>query len=164
MLPAGARAADHWPAAEQAIPISPRRAISGLSMRNAQGEEVTLADFKGQCVVLNLWATWCVPCRREMPALSRLARMTEGANIAILPLCFDPNGAEAAAAFYAEFGIGNLPVLTGDAGNLKRALSVAGLPSTLVIDPSGLHAATVIGEAVWDDAATAAWLRRLAKS
>ncbi len=156
-------AAEAPSAVEQAIPISPRRPISGLLMKDGNGADVPLEGFKGKVVVLNLWASWCLPCRREMPSLSRLSQKTEGGNIFVLPLAFDRRGADGVRSFYTELGITNLPVLTGDGGNLKNALSISGLPSTVVIDTAGLHAATVIGEAVWDDDATLAWLRRLAR-
>ena len=143
-------------------PAIPRRDVSGLYLEDETGAPVPLARFAGELLVVNLWATWCLPCRREMPSLSRLAQSLAGAGVRILPLAFDPLGPAAVRRFYREIGVTTLPVLIGDAVNLKATLGIERLPTTLVLDGEAHHIATVAGEATWDDAATQAWLRGLA--
>lgn len=157
------RAGEAPPASAAALAqtLDGARSALGLTMKNAAGERVDIASFAGRLVVLNLWAPWCVPCRREMPSLSRLAARL-GDAAALLPLSFDWRGAKAIEAFYAEHGIANLPVLSGDGENLKETLGLTRLPTTALIDRRGDCFATVAGEAQWDDEATLEWLRRLA--
>jgi len=112
--------------------------------------------------VVNLWATWCLPCRREMPSLARLAAALEDAPVRVLPLSFDRGGAATVLRFYRDIGVTTLPVLIGDGQNLKAALGIRRLPTTLILDGAAHHIATVGGEAVWDDPQTETWLRGLA--
>lgn len=130
-------------------------------MKDAAGVKVPVSAWSGRLVVLNLWGPWCVPCRREMPSLSRLANRLAGKAL-VAPLAFDWRGAKAVAAFYAEHAIANLPVLIGDGENLKATLGLSRLPTTALIDGAGNYFALVAGEATWDDDATVRWLEGLA--
>ena len=148
-------------AASQVRPAIPRRDVTALRLEDGRGTPVPLSGYAGQLLVVNLWATWCLPCRREMPSLARLAIALRDAPIQVLPLSFDPLGPAAVRRFYREVGVTTLPVLIGDAHNLKATLGIERLPTTLVLDGTAHHLATVAGEATWDDAETEAWLRQL---
>lgn len=118
-------------------------------------EEVqSLDQFKGKWVVLNFWATWCAPCRHEMPALDRLqAAMPE---IVVLPLATGRNAPEQITKFFAEAEIENLTVLRDPKMQLARAMGVLGLPVTVILNPEGQEVARLIGDAEWDSAAAQA--------
>ncbi len=145
-------------AASQVRPAIPRRDASGLQLVDPTGAPVPLARFAGEVLVVNLWATWCLPCRREMPSLARLAAALDGAGVRVLPLAFEPKGPAGVRRFYREIGVNSLPVLLGDGQNLKSVLGIERLPTTLMLDAEAHHIATVAGEARWDDAATQEWL------
>lgn len=163
LWPGAAHASDAAPTAVSlAQPATPPRSALELAMKDADGATVSLAAFAGQIVVLNLWAPWCLPCRREMPSLSRLSKRLEGQAVAVLPLCFDWRGAIGARRFFTETEIENLPVLIGDGENLASTLGLERLPTTAILDRSGQHVLTVAGEAQWDDDATYDWLTSLA--
>ena len=149
-------------AVTQRRPAIPRRDASGLHLADETGAPVPLSRFAGEVLVVNLWATWCLPCRREMPSLARLAAALEGAPVRVLPLAFDRGGAAVVPRIYRDNAITTLPVLIGDGRNLKATLGIERLPTTLVLDGAAHHIATVGGEAVWDDPETEAWLRGLA--
>lgn len=149
-------------AVTQRRPAIPRRDASGLHLEDETGAPVPLARFAGEVLVVNLWATWCLPCRREMPSLARLAAALEDAPVRVLPLSFDRGGAATVLRFYRDIGVTTLPVLIGDGQNLKAALGIRRLPTTLILDGAAHHIATVGGEAVWDDPQTETWLRGLA--
>jgi thiol-disulfide isomerase/thioredoxin len=120
-----------------------------LSFAGPQGP-TTLAAFRGKFFVLNAWATWCVPCREEMPALDRLAG--EGATVVALNV--DTAKKERARAFLGEIGVKNLGFYQDDDGKsfdaLRKAGKVLGLPTTFVVGPDGCEIAALAGPAKWD--------------
>ncbi len=127
--------------------------------RAADGAERTLADFAGQGVVLNFWATWCVPCVAEMPALDALARVGAQERIAVLPLSSDRGGAASVERFYKEKGIATLPVLLDARGDAARAFGVRGIPTTVIIDRAGQDRGRLEGAVDWSSPAVLVALR-----
>nr|WP_205911761.1 TlpA disulfide reductase family protein [Rhodobacter sp. SGA-6-6] len=122
-------------------------------------EEASLAAYRGQWVVLNFWATWCGPCRAEMPALDRLqAAMPE---IAVVPVATGRNPPEAIARFWEEAGIVHLVTLRDPKSGLARQIGVAGLPVTLILNPEGQEVGRLIGDAAWDAPEAQALLKAL---
>lgn len=116
---------------------------------------VRLADYRGKPVVLNLWATWCAPCREEMPSLDALAKEA-GEDLVVLPVASGRNTEAGVAKFFAESGVQNLPVVLDPKQQLARALGVRGLPVTILIDRDGREVARLLGGADWaSDAAKA---------
>ncbi len=110
--------------------------------------------------VLNLWATWCAPCIREMPALDRLHALLAGEGIRVLALSEDRTEPAVPAEFLKINKIENLGVLIDPKGQLARSLGVRGLPTTLLIDSEGRERARVEGIAEWDDPEALAFIRR----
>lgn len=126
----------------------------------ADGErEQNLVDFRGRGLVVNFWATWCPPCVKEMPALERLRAAVADDGIEVLAISADREGAAIVRQFYARNAITGLAVLIDRMGALGRALSVAGLPTTVLIDASGREVGRVLGIAEWDDPETIAFVR-----
>jgi thiol-disulfide isomerase/thioredoxin len=125
----------------------------------ADGTERTLADFRGQALVVNLWATWCAPCVTEMPALDRLSEAVKPHGIAVLPLSADREGAPVVERFFATNGIRHLPVTIDRMGKVARALAVPGLPTTVLYDREGRERGRVVGAAEWDAPEAVAFLR-----
>ena len=109
----------------------------------------TLADYTGKVVVLNLWATWCVPCVREMPALDDLAKFGAKDGIVVLPVSSDRGGAAAVQRFYTDQGIKNLPVLLDPGSRMAHGLGVNGIPTTFLIDRNGFQVGSLEGAADW---------------
>ena len=128
---------------------------------DADGAERSLGDYAGRGLVVNLWATWCVPCVAEMPELQDLARAVAADNILVLPLSGDRGGAEVVRRFYAAHRIDALPVLLDPRGEAARAWGARGLPTTLIIDRQGRERGRVEGAIDWAGPATLAEIRRL---
>ena len=126
---------------------------------DGDGTARALADFKGRGVVLNFWATWCAPCKAEMPSLDRLQAAMP--DIAVLPVASGRNDVAAIGRFYEEAAIANLPVLRDPKGMLARQMGVAALPVTVVLNPQGQEVARLIGDAEWDSPAAIAALQGL---
>lgn len=142
-------------------PAVPQRAAEGLMVKEINGTRRTLADWAGRPLILNLWAPWCLPCRREMPSLAALAAALKGHRARVLPLAFDWRGAAGVQRFFAEIGVSGLPVLLGEGENLMAVLGIENLPTTVIVSPEGRVVQVVAGEARWDDAATIHWARNL---
>jgi thiol-disulfide isomerase/thioredoxin len=127
--------------------------------RDGQSRDMTLADFRGKVVVLNLWATWCAPCVREMPALDRLQAALGGEGLVVLALSSDRSGVRAVAPFYADKGLEKLGIYIDTNARLTTTLGVSALPTTLIIDATGRFVGGIEGAAEWDSAAAQALLR-----
>lgn len=127
----------------------------------ADGTVRTIADYAGKGVVLNLWATWCVPCVAEMPALDSLAGLVAGAGVVVLPISSDRGGAAAVTRFYAQRGVKNLPVLLDPLGAAARVLGARGIPTTLLIDSKGRERGRLEGGADWGSAESVRMVKAL---
>ena len=119
---------------------------------DGNGAAKTLADFAGKVVLLNIWATWCVPCREEMPALDKLETELGGKDFAVVAVNIDKGGPDKARAFLADTGATRLTLYTDSSGKLFAALKAVGMPTTLMLDRDGKEIARLIGPADWSSA------------
>lgn len=124
--------------------------VSAPALQDATEQPRPLAAYAGQPVILNFWATWCVPCVREMPALNRLQPALAAENITVLAAAQDRGGAAVVQAFNEKYALSNLPVLLDGNGEVGRALSVRGLPTTVFLNAAGQEVARLEGVADWD--------------
>lgn len=114
-----------------------------------QGGVGTLADFRGQYVLLNFWATWCAPCRKEMPKLSELQSEFGGDSFKVVTIATGRNSPTGITKFFDEMGIDNLPRHQDAKQELARNMGIFGLPITVLIDPDGKEIARLRGDADW---------------
>ena len=114
------------------------------------GSKRTLEDFAGRVILLNIWATWCPPCRTEMPTLDRLEAQLGGADFMVLPLCIDEDGIGRGRAFYDEIGIADLPLYWAEPLRVQLALAFVGLPTTLLVDRQSREIGRLQGPFAWD--------------
>jgi thiol-disulfide isomerase/thioredoxin len=147
--------------AEAPITTGVPKPMPELSFQDLAGNEAGLDLFRGQVVVLNLWATWCAPCREEMPSLDRLQQAFEGEPVRVIALSVDRAGPDRVKAFLDEIGAANLSVYRDPTVKAARTLKVPGLPATLLIDRQGREVGRVLGLARWDGDAAIAAVRRL---
>ena len=138
-----------------------RKDIATFSFANAKGETVDLTKWKGRVVLLNLWATWCAPCRKEMPDLAKLQAAMGGADFEVVALSVDRKGLEASQAFLKEIGVSNLAAYIEPEAKSLAALQALGLPATVLIDKQGKEAARLLGPADWSSAETQAMVKAL---
>jgi thiol-disulfide isomerase/thioredoxin len=124
--------------------------VPEIQFENGQGTTLSLADFRGKVVLLNIWATWCAPCRREMPTLDRLQAELGGPEFEVVALSIDRTGLPAVREFYQEIGLETLPIYLDPSGRSQRELRVLGIPTTLLLDQEGNEIGRLAGPAEWD--------------
>ena len=140
-------------------PLETPRELPELRFVNGDGREMILEEFEGKTVLLNIWATWCVPCREEMPALDRLQAKLGGPDFVVVPLSVDREGLPAVKAFYEEIGLEALGIYVDRSGKAQRALTVLGIPTTLLVDREGRELGRTLGPAEWDSDEIVEFLR-----
>ncbi|MXU63990.1 TlpA family protein disulfide reductase [Oceanomicrobium pacificus] len=122
------------------------RAPAEIGFTDEAGNALHFNDTNGQLRVVNFWATWCAPCRAEMPTLDRLSEARPGS---VLAIATGRNTLSGLKSFNAETGVEHLPILLDPKGALARSLGVLGLPTTLILDAEGREIARLQGEADW---------------
>jgi thiol-disulfide isomerase/thioredoxin len=123
-----------------------------------------LNDYSGKVVLLNFWATWCVPCVNEMPQFAKLQQSLEGrSDIIFIPVSIDYEGAEAVKKFYSKYELTNLPVFVDSKGRSFTGAGLKALPTTLVINKNGQETARILGEIDWAGKDVRDYLTELAK-
>jgi thiol-disulfide isomerase/thioredoxin len=133
-----------------ALLIKPEPAdLPDFTFAGADGRLKSLADFKGKVVLLNIWATWCLPCREEMPAFDALQTKRGGEDFEVVAINIDKGGPEKAEAFLKETGATHLALYTDPTGKLFSTLRAVGMPTTLLIDRHGREIARLVGPADW---------------
>ncbi|MBT8433752.1 MAG: TlpA family protein disulfide reductase [Gammaproteobacteria bacterium] len=117
---------------------------------NRKNREITLEAFRGSYVLLNVWATWCAPCREEMPALDRLQEEMGGPDFHVLPLSIDEAHPAIIRKFYEDLGIELLYVYHDPTGSAFSRLNLSGIPATILLDSDGRGIGYVVGPVEWD--------------
>jgi thiol-disulfide isomerase/thioredoxin len=121
-----------------------------LSFVGKDGERIDLADFKGKVVLLNLWATWCAPCVKEMPALDALQARLGGDGFEVVALSLDRGGRNVVEPFLAKLGVRNLAMYLDPQSTAMSAFKPRGLPTTMLIDREGYEVGRLEGDAEWN--------------
>lgn len=127
-------------------------ALPDIEFTDGAGKPVKLSDFKGRTVLLNLWATWCAPCREEMPALNRLQQELGSDAFEVVALSLDRQGLEASKKFLDEVKATALKVYVDATAKQGTALKLVGMPTTILINKDGLEVGRLAGPAEWDSA------------
>lgn len=136
-------------------------AVPPLVFQSDRGQALSLDDFRGQLILLNLWATWCAPCRAEMPALDHLQANLGGPDFEVLALSVDREGVAVVQPFYHELELEHLAIYIDTNAAAQRLLRVFGLPTTLLINEEGQELGRMIGPAKWDGDDMIAFLRSM---
>ena len=129
---------------------SERKPVADLAFQDGTGKPVKLSDWKGRVVLVNLWATWCGPCRREMPALAALQKRLGSRDFEVVAISIDRKGIAASAAFLKETGADALKLYIEPTTKILRDLQALGLPATILVDRQGNEIGRLLGPAEWD--------------
>lgn len=135
-----------------------------VSFLDSTGNQVEISEFSGKLVLLNFWATWCAPCRKEMPSLDRLQQELGGNDFSVVTIASGRNPPEMVRQFFAAEGITNLEAYRDPSQNFTRAHGVFGLPISLIINADGAEIARLRGDADWHSPQAVALLKALISS
>jgi len=139
---------------------SPRRQVE-LRFTDAQGLPTDMAAYRGRVVLLNIWATWCAPCREELPTLDALQAQLGGPGFEVVALSIDQQGLAVAGPFLERIGATHLKAYADTFGEATARYSATGVPLVLVIDAQGREIGRRLGRATWDNEATVELMRSL---
>ncbi len=135
--------------------------VTQTAFETIEGGEGTLGDYEGKVVVLNFWATWCAPCRKEMPMLSDLQTQLGGDDFEVVTIATGRNPPQAMKAFFDEIGVENLPLHRDPRSKIAREMGVLGLPVTMVLDRDGSEIGRLVGDAHWNSDSAVAIIEAL---
>lgn len=141
-------------------PLGKGATAPDFTLPNLEGNMVSLSDFKGKVVLLNIWATWCPPCVEEMPSMEKLYREIKDEGFEILEVSIDTSGAKAVAPFMEKHEL-SFPALTDTEGTAKLLFHTTGVPESYLIDKNGIIAEKVIGPRNWATPGTIEYIRNL---
>ena len=145
---------------QQPQPVMEGVTAPGFTLSSVAGNEINLEDYRGKFVFLNIWATWCAPCREEMPSMQSLYEKMAGTNFEMLALSIDA-GKEEVAQFVEEFGL-TFPVPLDPEQKISPQYKITGVPETFLIGPDGVVMHHIIGPGDWDSPETISAFSRLA--
>lgn len=126
-----------------------RKPAADAPFQDGEGKPLKLSDWKGRVVLVNLWATWCAPCRKEMPDLAELQKELGSGDFEVVAISVDRKGAEASSAFLKDTGADNLKLYIEPTTAILNALQAVGLPATVLIDRKGNEIGRLLGPADW---------------
>jgi peroxiredoxin len=127
------------------------------------GKKVSLADYRGKLVLLNIWATWCAPCVAEMPSMEKLYQKLKNEGFILIAVSIDETGAEAVMPFIKKHKL-SFPVLTDTQGDIKHLYQVTGIPESFIIDKNGMIVEKIVGPRDWATSSAIRFFRNLIQS
>ncbi len=126
-----------------------RQPVAVIGFQDGSGKDMRLSQWRGRVILVNLWATWCAPCRKEMPALAELQKQLGSADFEVVAISIERKGVEASAAFIEETGEQALKLYVEPSGKILDELEALGLPATVLIDRKGNEIGRLLGPAEW---------------
>ncbi len=143
--------------------FSEAQPVSEEAFTDPEGGSFQLSDFTGKHVLVNFWATWCAPCRKEMPMLSELQTEYGGEDFEVVTIATGRNELAGIRRFFDEVGVDNLPLFLDPRSGLARDMGILGLPITLILNPEGNEIARMRGDAEWNSPSAKAVIEALLK-
>ena len=131
-----------------------------IAFNNLYNETINLENYKNFLVIINFWATWCAPCRKEMPSLNRLQSNPNFKNLKIFPINVGREKISKSRAFFEDLNISNLEVFFDKTNNLANKFSLIGLPTTILINKKGEEFARILGPINFEDNKLIEWLKQ----
>lgn len=141
-------------------PLEAGRPAPNFTLPGLDGKMVSLSDYKGHVVLVNIWATWCPPCIDEMPSMEALYNIFKSEDFEILAISIDAMGAKAVAPFMKKYNL-SFPALLDPAGTIKTLYQATGVPESFIINKQGILVEKIIGPRNWAAPEVVRFLRDL---
>mgnify|MGYP001249512102 FL=1 len=138
-----------------------RQKIKLFDFLSEDKNKVNLANFNSDLIILNFWATWCVPCREEMPSLDNLQSKNDINKIAVIPINIGGENIKVSKSFFEELNITNLEVFVGEGAEIAKLLKLRGLPTTIFVDKEGNEFARIVGSIDFNSKEFLNWIDKL---
>ena len=135
--------------------------LENINFKDINNKTVYLNDFKGKLVIINFWATWCAPCREEMPSLDKLQRLENIQNLKILPINVVKEKVEKSENFFKDLNIKNLNLYFDNSIELAKAFALRGLPTSIIINKKGEEIGRIVGSIDFNDKKFIDWLTQV---
>lgn len=142
------------------VPAQEGAAAPDFTLQDLSGKQVQLSSLKGKVVLVNFWATWCPPCREEIPSMVKLNQVMQGKNFQMLAISVDEGGKQAVQEFFRQNGV-SLPALFDTDGSVSRRYGTTGVPETFIVDGKGMIRKKVIGGVDWSAPEVLQYLEQL---
>ena len=149
------------PSIKNLIIYEKKQKIKFFDFLNEAGNKVNLKDFESELIILNFWATWCAPCREEMPSLSNLQKLKDEKKLKIIPINIGGENISKSKKFFDELLIEELQVFVGDGAGIAKNLKLRGIPTTIFIDKDGYEFARIVGSINFNSDEFLNWLNEL---
>jgi thiol-disulfide isomerase/thioredoxin len=134
---------------DQFVAADPGLDFAAIAPLDPAGKPADMAAYRGKALVVNLWATWCAPCIKELPSLGKLQEALGGADFAVVTIALDEPDAAKVAPFLAQHGAANLPALIDTNRTIDKVMPVSALPTSLLVDKDGKVRGIFTGDAEW---------------
>ena len=135
-----------------------KKKIEKAEFFNSKNKKVSLNDYKSNIVIINFWATWCAPCKEEMPHLNQLKSKYKFKDIEIIPINIADEELKKSKEFFEELNINNLEIFYGSSIDLAKEFNLRGIPTTIIIDKEGYEFARIIGFIDFENKSFLDWL------
>ena len=137
-----------------------KKKIENLEFIESESQKITLETFKSKSLIINFWATWCAPCKKEMPSLDRLKENPVFKNINVVPINIGGDSYEKSKKFFEDLNIKNLNIYSADGSKISKSVKLRGLPTTLLIDKNGFELARILGYIDFEDKNLLKWIEQ----
>ena len=151
---------DDKPAIKNLIIHNKSKKVQNIQFKNNYDQNIKLEEFKGKLLILNFWATWCIPCRDEMPSLDKLQSLDSFSNLKVFPINVGKEKKEKAEKFFEEYKIKYLEIYIDESVNLANKFNLRGLPTTVIINKEGKEFARIVGGIDFSDKKFINWLKK----
>ena len=135
-----------------------KKKIENIEFIKSEAQKVSLNNYKQNPLIINFWATWCAPCKEEMPSLDNLKGLNDFKNFNIIPINIGGDSYEKSKKFFNEFKIENLEIFTGSGPEFSQLFKIRGLPTTILIDRNGFEVGRIVGYIDFNDQSLLDWL------
>ena len=137
-----------------------KKKINNFHFFNSKSKKVSLNDFSSNLIIINFWATWCAPCREEMPHLNQLKSKNKFKNLEIIPINIADEELKNSKIFFEELGLNNIEIFYGPSIELAKKFKLRGIPTTVIIDKEGYELARIIGYIDFENKSLLNWLNK----